>query len=223
MGILKTKIEHHIRYIKEESKVQAGFTKNRRISDNLIVLDYCVKESFKRNKPLYLISIDFQTAFDPIKRDTLIYVLKKYRIHPLIINVIANIYSKDKTQLYFNSIHQDDINITSGTRQGCNDSSNLFLLVTYIIIERMYSCLNRIHTNICKIVALFFADDGMILMQTLQEAVQSIQILSEIANDCGLSINKNKSNIIIFISKTQPEYIEDIHVTTNITYLGVKI
>ena len=40
---------------------------------------------------------------------------------------------------------------------------------------------------------------------------------------CGLSINKNKSNIIIFYSKNQPEYIEDIHVTTNITYLGVKI
>ena len=26
LGILKTKIEHHIRYIKEESEVQAGFT-----------------------------------------------------------------------------------------------------------------------------------------------------------------------------------------------------
>ena len=60
-------------------------------------------------------------------------------------------------------------------------------------------------------------------MQPLQEAVKSIQILSEIANDCGLSINKNKSNIIIFNSKNQPEYIEDIHATTNITYLGVKI
>ena len=59
----------------------------------------------------------------------------------------------------------------------------------------MYSCLNGINTNICKIVALFFADDGMILMQTLQEAEKSIQILSEIANNCGLSINKNKSNI----------------------------
>ena len=137
----------------------------------------------------------------------------------MIIDVIANIYSKDNTQLYFNSIHQDDINITSGIRQGCN----LFLLVTYIIIERMYSCLNGINTNICKIVALFFADDGMILMQTLQEAEKSIQILSDIANDFGLSINKNKSNIIIFNSKNQPEYIEDIHVTTNITYLGVKI
>ena len=51
MGILNN-IEHHIRYIKEESEVQAGFTKNRRISDNLIVLDYCVKESLKTRKNL---------------------------------------------------------------------------------------------------------------------------------------------------------------------------
>ena len=69
----------------------------------------------------------------------------------------------------------------------------------------------------------FFADYGMMLMQTLQEAVEGIQILSEIANDCGLGINKNKSNIIIFNSKNQHEYIEDMHVTTNLTYLGVKI
>ena len=72
-------------------------------------------------------------------------------------------------------------------------------------------------------MALFFADDGIILMQTLQEAKKSIQILSEIANDCGLSIKNNKSNIIIFNSNDQPEYIEDTPVTTNITYLGSKI
>ena len=65
-----------------------------------------------------------------------------------------------------------------------------------------------INTNICKIVALFFADDGMILMHTLQEAKESIQILSNIAKDCGLIINKNKRNIIIFNSKNQPEYID---------------
>ena len=68
---------------------------------------------------------------------------KNTEIHRLIIDVIANIYSKDKTQLYFNSIHQDDINITSGIGQGCSGSSNLFLLVTYLIIERMYCfCFN---------------------------------------------------------------------------------
>ena len=50
-----------------------------------------------------------------------------------------------------------------------------------------------------------------------------MQILSEIANDCGFSINKNESNIIIFNNKNQPEYIEDRYVTTNTTYLGIKI
>ena len=87
----------------------------------------------------------------------------------------------------------------------------------------MYTCLNGINTNICKIVALFFADDGIILMQTLQEAKESIQILSNIATDCGLNINKNKSNIIIVNSNNQPEYIEDIPITTSITYLRVNI
>ena len=36
MGIIKTNIEHQIRYIKEESEVQAGFNKNKRISDNIV-------------------------------------------------------------------------------------------------------------------------------------------------------------------------------------------
>ena len=44
---------------------------------------------------------------------------------------------------------------------------------------------------------------------------KGIQILLKLANDCELSINKNKSNIIIFKSNNQTEYIVDIHVTTN--------
>ena len=111
-------------------------TKKPTVKDLRLLLDYCEKESFKK-KNLYLISMNFQKAFDSIKRDTLINALK-YRIHPLIMYVIANIYSKDKTQLYFNSIHQDDITITSGIRQGCNGSSNLFLLVSFLIIGRIY-------------------------------------------------------------------------------------
>ena len=102
------------------------------------------------------------------------------------------------------------------------DRVTYFFLVTYLMIKKMYTCLNGINTNICMIVALFFADDAMILMRTQQEAKESIQILSNIAKYCGLSINKNKSNRIIFNSNNQPEYIEDIPITTSITYLGVN-
>ena len=118
MGILKSKVEHHIKQIQQESEVQSGFIRNRRLADNLYVLDYCIKESFKMKRPLYVIAIDFSKVFDSIKRDTLIQVLKKYRIHPKIIDIIAHIYEKDKTQVYFNNMHQADIDVTSGIRQG---------------------------------------------------------------------------------------------------------
>ena len=87
-------------------------------------------------RPLYVIAIDFSKAFDSIKRDTLIQVLKKYIIHPKIIDIIAHIYEKDKTQVYFNNMHQEDIDVASGIRQGCNCSSNLFLMIGNISHNR---------------------------------------------------------------------------------------
>ena len=89
---------------------------------------------------MYLISVDFAEAFDSIQRSTLIFALKKYKIHPQIIHVdvIAQIYSNDQTHIYFNNMFQCDIDVTSGIRQGCTGSSNLFLLITYIIIEKLY-------------------------------------------------------------------------------------
>ena len=44
---------------------------------------------------MYLISVDFAKAFDSTKRSTLIFALKKYKIHSQIIDVIAQIYSND--------------------------------------------------------------------------------------------------------------------------------
>ena len=60
-------------------------------------------------------------------------------------------------------LDQQDINITSGIRQGCNGSSSLFLLVTYLIIEKMYTCLSGINTNIGKIVHVY----GMLYLTNL--------------------------------------------------------
>ena len=73
----------------------------------------------------------------------------------------------------------------------------------------------------CKIVivALFFADDGriIIIMQSLKETIDSIKILTDIAQDCGLSINKAKINILIYNSKEQPDHIEVMLYADDIT------
>ena len=74
-----------------------------------------------------------------------------------------------------------------------------------------------------NIPALFFADDGLLLAHSLDEARRYIKTLVDTAKACGLDINMQKSNILIFNKKEHPESIEDIGVTTEIRYLGVTI
>lgn len=76
-------------------------------------------------------------AFDSADRLSMIEVLMELNIHPNVIELIADIYSIDKTQLYFIKEIVTEIDITSGSKQGCNLSALLFVLITYKIIEKI--------------------------------------------------------------------------------------
>ena len=196
MGIIRDEIEEH--FIKNDliNVLQAGFTKKRRITDNLYILRYCTENSFKRKQTLFVIAIDFQKAFDSIDRSRLIETMMKFKIDSNVIEIIANIYSHDCTGLFINNNKQAEIEVTSGIRQGCNGSTLLFLLVTYIIIEKLQTEDLGYKDEFFKIAALVFADDGLVFAQSLEETKRTLSILTEVAASCGLKINKQKSNKI---------------------------
>ena len=60
-------------------------------------------------------------------------------------------------------------------------------------------------------------------MQSLRETTESIQVLMNIAEECGMNINKTKSNIMIFnhTEMIHEDNIEGIQITDTINYLGV--
>ncbi len=223
MAILRSKIDHHIHRNQQDNELQAGFTKKRRIEDNLFLLNYCVEQSFKMKKPLITISIDFKKAFDSIKRKSLITCMKKFKIHPLIIDIISEIYKNDKVTLYLNNEIMANINVTSGIRQGCNGSTSLFLLLTYIIILHLNQAQAGFRDEICFIPALFYADDGLILAQSEQQAQHMLEVLTDSAHACGLEINKNKSFVMIYNHITNADNLHGINIVNEIKYLGVNI
>ena len=53
MCMIKDKIEDHLRATNEVLEVQAGFTVGGRVEDNLLILNYCVQESYAKGN-LYL-------------------------------------------------------------------------------------------------------------------------------------------------------------------------
>ena len=149
--------------------------------------------------------------------------MKKFRIHPLIIDIISEIYQNDEATLYLNNEIMANITVTSGIRQGCNGSTSLFLLITYLIILHLNQAQTGFRDDICYIPALFYADDGLLLSQSETEAQLMLEILTDSAHACGLEINKDKSFVMLYNQTTNTESLHGIKVTNEIKYLGVNI
>ena len=177
----------------------------------------------KGKKPLIVTAIDYKKAFDSIDRAKMIVAMKKYKIEPKIIDNIAEIYNGNKTEVVLREDMKETMEVTSGIRQGCTGSTLLFKLITYIIMEKLEKEGKGYKNELFILSSLFFADDGLILTENLQAAVDTIGMLIQISKECGLDLNKEKSNIIMYNLKEQPMEIEGIQVVSQIKYLGVML
>ena len=223
MSLVKEKLLEHLEKNEALSEYQAGFTRGRRIEDNIVILKYCIGESYREGKPLYVASIDFAKAFDSIKRESIMIALQKYKCHPGIIEVLAKLYSEDVTTLMLNGRQVGEVEVKSGIRQGCTLSPLLFILVVNYIIDEIVETQDGFRNDVAYVPVLFFADDGLLISQSEHELRRMIVRLTEAAEEVGLGVNKEKSNIIIFNIERMPKEVQGIAVTNEIRYLGVTI
>ena len=224
MKLMKEKLIAHIDNNLLGNETQAGFTKNSRVENNVFILNYVIKDSYRRNEKLYICAIDFAKAFDSIKREHILKALIKINSHPNIIDLITKVYTNDNTKPYLNNTIIDDVKVTTGIRQGCTFSPKLFILVLNTILKSIYESTIGFKNHKFFIPALFFADDGVLLANSPVEIAKLIKITKDTALECGLDLNENKSHIMIFNDKeNELRSINGIKVVTEIKYLGVTI
>ena len=221
MSLIGREIENHVAENKIEKFEQAGFTKGGNFLDNLFILRECVEETYRKKEQMVAIAIDFnKKAYDSIKRETMVQILKELRIDSKIIDFIVRIYREGSTKIQLEKNKEIEIEVTSGIRQGCTASNVLFKLITYIIIEEMRKT-EGIQILGPKITCLFYADDGLILAKDKEKAERSKEIIREIGGKYGLQLNERKSQCILFNMKEKYEKISNIEVEEEIKYLGV--
>ena len=63
----------------------------------------------------------------------------------------------------------------------------------------------------------------MSMYTMIEDAKNNLKIVIQVSREFGLEINKEKSNVMIFNMKEQPEQIEGIKVVDRIKYLGIEI
>ena len=137
----------------------------------------------------------------------------KYKVHPKMIDSVAAIYTAtgDKTSICLNSKTRAEIQITSGIRQGCTSSTSFFKLLTYIITKESESTNAGFKNLKFHLPVLLFANDSLLLANSIEEAQENFKTLIAISNERSLDMNKKKSNIIIYNMKEAPNNTEDIH------------
>ena len=102
-------------------------------------------------------------------------------------------------------------------------STILFKIVTYMIMAELDRRGTGYNDEHIKIKSLFFADDALLLSHSLEEAKENLDIITDVSREFGLEINIEKSNVLIFNLKDQPEYLGNIKVVQKVKYLGIEI
>ena len=71
--------------------------------------------------------------------------------------------------------------------------------------------------------SLFFADDALMLSHSLKDAKDNLDIITQISREYGLEINSEKSCVMIFNVREQPEQLCNIKVVHKMKYIGIVI
>ena len=233
MTLIKNRIEKHLSKNNLVKESQTGFTKGGRKEDNLFILQHLVEKAKRNRQKLIVTAIDYSKAYDSIDREKMIKALIEYKLHPNIIDRIAKLYDGDYTNMIVGE-EEIKMKITSGIKQGCPLSTTLFKIITYIILNELEEKGIGFEMDDIILLALFFADDSLLIADSIENAKHNIKILTEASRKFGLNVNENKCKNLIFnfetkrkreedIETKEAKEIEGIEIVESLKYLGVTI
>ena len=184
-------------FFKEE---QAGFRINHRTSDHIFILRTIVDKyvlNAKNGSKLFACFIDLRKAFDTVWHDGLFLKLQKAGITGKVYNVIKSMYNNCHSRVKCNHFLSDPIDISKGVHQG-NVLSPLLFNVFINDIGDTFTENDVPVLQSSSVSHLLYADDLLLLSTTADGLQHNITKVQEFCKQWGLSINIDKTKIMIF-------------------------
>ena len=141
--------------------------------------------------------IDFKKAFDSINRDTMWKILRYYGIPEKIVNIIKCLYEGSTSAVRVDGSLSKEFLITTGVLQEDTLAPFLFVIVLDYVLWNT-EARTGLQTHPDELLPdLDFADDIVLLDQGEMEALAHFRTIESSAKKVGLSINYDKTKIMI--------------------------
>ena len=168
----------------------------RTIHTNLYLLRDIITFAHHKRRPTYILSLDFQKAFDMIDHDYMFKALARFNFGPILLRYIKSIYTGITSKVLNNGYLTHAVSIARGIRQGCPLSLSLYCLVAETIASAI-----RNHPHIrgvyppgrpIPLKLTQYADDTTILTTSTHSLHQTFQTFADYETASGCRLNPSK-------------------------------
>jgi hypothetical protein len=229
--ILNTRLTSYVEDNALLNEAQAGFRRGYSTIDHIFTLLTLVQKQLLNHSKLYAAFIDFKKAFDFVNRERLWVALRKKGIQGKMYRAIKSMYDSVKARVRINNDITEPFMCPRGLKQGENCSPILFALLINELaddIEKNGKHGITLSPYFIQILILLFADDVILLSNTVVGLQRQLNLLSNSVNTLNLTVNREKSKVIIFrngghIASAEKWFYEGerLEIVNTYKYLGI--
>ena len=222
------------KWAEKEDKImeeQAGFRRGYSTIDHIFTLYSIVQKYLLRNTKLYVAFIDFRKAFDSVNRNLLWNVLRKQGVKGKLYKSLRSVYDSVLACVRDKHVYSEMFECPRGVKQGCLLSPLLFsFLINELAMEVAENGRHGIQLipGGIEIFLLLFADDIILLSDTVVGLQNQLSALKQEADRLDLVVNLEKTNVMVFrmggyLSVHERWFYgnDEIRVTNTYKYLGL--
>lgn len=190
--ILTQKINNKV-YFQEE---QQGFRTNRSTIDAIFILRQLIEKAIEFNKPMFTCFVDLEKAFDRVRLNDVITLLKQNNVDKRHISVIRELNSNNKTRIKTSQGLTQGVEVAIGIRQGDSLSPCQFNIIMDQIIRGVNEVKAGYKMGNRSLRILCYADDAVLVAENeddLQRLLNKFKTAAERFNML-ISRKKNPSN-----------------------------
>lgn len=185
---LKRKVEENV------AKEQFGFRKGMGTSNAIFCLRNIIERAVEMQKDVYMCFVDYEKAFDTVRHEELVRIIKETGVDGKDIRLIANLYWNEKAAVKVGEMKSEWVNIRRGVRQGCVLSPDISLYGQKCM-ESLIE-LEGVRIGGRNVTNTRYADDTVLLADSEEKLQRLVDEVQEASEERGLKINIKKTEVL---------------------------